>query len=114
MSIKNTNWASIEPGQIITFVYKSKNEIRGYKRTVLVINPEVRYRKKNGRTTKFLAGIQLSNQNNPNSKLRPSDIRGIFNRLDVERDEGAIEAGIDKETRLSPAETQKILKRLKL
>ena len=39
MSIKNTNWASVEPGQIITFVYKSKNENRGNKRTVLVINP---------------------------------------------------------------------------
>ena len=113
MSIKNTNWASVEPGQIITFVYKSKNESRGNKRTVLVINPEVRYKKKNGQTTKFLAGIQLLNQNDPTSKLKPSDLRGIFNRLDVEKDEGVIEAGIDKETRLSPSETEKILKRLK-
>ena len=113
MSIKNTNWASIEPGQIITFVYKSKDGNRGYKRTVLVINPEIRYRKKNGRTIKFLAGIQLLNQNDPTSKLRPSELKGIFNRLDVEKDEGVIEAGIDKETRLSPAETEKILKRLK-
>lgn len=113
MSIKNTNWASIEPGQIITFVYKSKDGNRGYKRTVLVINPEVRYKKKSGQTTKFLAGIQLFNVNNPASKLRPSDIRGIFNRLGVERDEGVVEAGIDKETKLSESQTKKILNQLK-
>jgi len=112
MSIKNTNWASVEPGQIITFVYKSKNESRGNKRTVLVINPEVRYKKKNGQTTKFLAGIQLLNQNDPTSKLRPSQIKGIFDRLGVERDEGVLEAGIDAETRLTEAQTQKLLKRI--
>tara|TARA_B100000900_G_C20470738_1_gene671268 strand:- start:250 stop:750 length:501 start_codon:yes stop_codon:yes gene_type:complete len=113
MSIKNTNWASIEPGQIITFVYKSKNESRGYKRTVLVVNPELRFRKKSGQTTKFLAGIQLLNQNDPTSKLRPSEMRGIFSRLGIENDEGVIEAGINKETRLTEAQTKNILKKIK-
>ena len=57
--MKNTTWANIEPGQIVSFLYKSKGESKPVKRTVLCINPEIRYRKKNGRTTKFFMGIQL-------------------------------------------------------
>ena len=75
-----------------------------------MINPEVRYKKKNGQTTKFLAGIQLLNQDDPTSKLRPSEIKGIFNRLGVERDEGVVEADIDVETRLTPSNTKNIKK----
>ena len=35
----------VEPGQIVSFVYKSQNEKRGYKRTVLLIKSRLRYRK---------------------------------------------------------------------
>ena len=59
MALKNTAWHRIQPGQIVSFVYKSGQDTRGYKRTVLCINPELRYRKKNGRTIKFFVGIQL-------------------------------------------------------
>ena len=49
---------------------------RGYKRTVLVY--QVRYKKKNGQTTKFfLADYNWIRVNNV-AKLRPSDITGYI------------------------------------
>ena len=62
MAIRNTTWSKVEPGQIVTFTYKSKNSSRPIRRTVLCINPELRYRKKNGRTTKFFIGLQINTQ----------------------------------------------------
>ncbi len=63
MALKNTAWHSVEPGQIVTFIYKSEGESRGYKRTVLIINPDMRYRKKTtGRIKRFVVGIQLDTQ----------------------------------------------------
>ena len=60
MAVRNTSWARVEPGQIVSFVYKSQNEKRGYKRTVLLINPDWRYRKKStGRIKRYVVGIQL-------------------------------------------------------
>ena len=57
MAIRNTSWARVEPGQIVSFVYKSQNEKRGYKRTVLLINPDWRYRKKStGRIKRYVVG----------------------------------------------------------
>ena len=96
MSIKNTAWHRIQPGQIVSFVYKAANDSRGYKRTVLCINPELRYRKKNGRTIKFFVGLQLFSQDDPNSKLRPMDIKRIMDKFGVERQSGAIAVDIDK------------------
>ena len=40
MAIKNTAWHKVLPGQIVNFIYKTKGESKGYKRTVLIINPE--------------------------------------------------------------------------
>ncbi len=60
MAIRNTSWHRIEPGQIVSFVYKSQNEKRGYKRTVLVINPDWKYRKKStGRIKRYVVGLVL-------------------------------------------------------
>ena len=46
MALRNTTWTKVEPGQIISFVYKTKKETRGYKRTILLLNPDLKYRKK--------------------------------------------------------------------
>ena len=47
--MKNTNWNRILPGDIITFIYKSKNQARGKKRWVICMDPKYNYRKKNGK-----------------------------------------------------------------
>ena len=60
--MKNHTWTQLEPGQIVTFTYKSKNEKKGFKRTIMVLNPRYRYKKKNGRTTFFVVGLQLDTQ----------------------------------------------------
>ena len=60
MAIKNTAWHAVEPGQIVSFRYKSEGSKRSYKRTVLILNPDMRYRKKStGRIKRFVVGIQL-------------------------------------------------------
>ena len=57
--MKNTSWAQVQPGQIVSFVYKNKNETKGIKRTVLCLSKRHPYRKKNGRLTYFFVGLQL-------------------------------------------------------
>ncbi len=57
--MKNTSWDKVQPGQIVSFIYKSKNETKGIKRTVLCLSPRYPYRKKNGRLTYFFVGLQL-------------------------------------------------------
>tara|TARA_Y100000004_G_scaffold147822_1_gene169155 strand:+ start:2003 stop:2488 length:486 start_codon:yes stop_codon:yes gene_type:complete len=57
--MKNTTWTKVQPGQIVSFIYKSKGETRGIKRTVMCLSPRYPYRKKNGRLTYFFVGLQL-------------------------------------------------------
>ena len=60
--MKNTNWNRILPGDIITFIYKSKNQARGKKRWVICMDPKYTYRKKNGRVARYFVGIQIDQQ----------------------------------------------------
>ena len=57
--MKNTTWDRIIPGQIVNFIYKSKQQRAGNRRWVICIDPKYIYRKKNGRTTNFFVGIQI-------------------------------------------------------
>ena len=58
--MKNTIWQKVQPGQIVSFLYKSKNSSRAEKRTVLCIDPEYTYRKKSTkRNVKLFVGLQL-------------------------------------------------------
>ena len=57
--MKNTTWDRIIPGQIVNFIYKSKQQRAGNRRWVICIDPRYKYRKKNGRTTNFFVGIQI-------------------------------------------------------
>ena len=42
--MKNTSWNNLEPGQIVSFIYQSKNDDRAVRRYVIVIDPKyVRY-----------------------------------------------------------------------
>jgi len=58
--MKNTTWQKVQPGQIVSFLYRSKNSTRAEKRTVLCIDPEYTYRKKSTkRNVKLFVGLQL-------------------------------------------------------
>ena len=58
--MRNTSWAKVQPGQIIYFTYKSKHDDVGYPRTVLVLNPKLRYKKKSTNRSKYyLVGLIL-------------------------------------------------------
>jgi len=91
--MRNTTWQQIQPGQIVRFVYKSQGTPRGEQRTILVIDPKYRYRKKStGRIVEFVVGLQLDTLLRP-----PIDIRN-FNKLisrygGLTLDEGVVEVG---------------------
>ena len=91
--MKNTTWQRIQPGQIVKFTYKTKGMSRGEQRTVLILDPKYRYRKKSTRrNVDFVVGLQLDTILRP-----PIDVKG-FNRLiksfgGLTLDEGIIEVG---------------------
>ena len=55
--MRNTTWNRILPGDIVTFIYKSKNQARGKKRWVICMDPKYTYRKQNGRITRFFVAL---------------------------------------------------------
>ena len=60
MALRNTAWHQVEPGQIVSFLYKGQDSNRAVKRTILVLNPNLRYRKKSTKRVKsFVVGLQL-------------------------------------------------------
>ena len=109
--MKNHTWTQLEPGQIVTFTYKSKNEKKGFKRTIMVLNPRYRYKKKNGRTTFFVVGLQLDTQiKRPITSTKLEKLISEFGGLQL--DSGIKEIGrFDDNT--TQAETKKIYKSLK-
>ena len=110
MAIRNTTWSKVEPGQIVTFTYKGENNTRPIRRTVLCINPEYRYRKKNGRTTKFFIGLQINTQTSRAEV--PTILKRILTRLGgLEKEDGAL--GVDMKENITKVETSKIVKQLR-
>jgi hypothetical protein len=111
VAIKNTAWHAVEPGQIVSFIYKTQGENRGYKRTVLIINPNMKYRKKTtGRIKRFVVGIQLDTQ--ITRPITESKLEALFKRVGgLEIEEGAISG--DLPDRLSKAQTIKLTGRLR-
>ena len=109
--MKNTTWSNLQPGQIVRFIYKSKNSQRGIQRTVLIIDPKYKYRKKStNRSVDFVVGIQLDtllsapiNVRNFNKLI--SQFGGLF------EDEGNIEIG-NQPNRANSQRTEDIYKTL--
>lgn len=108
--MRNTTWANIEPGQIVSFLYKSQGESRSVKRTVLCINPELRYRKKNNRTTKFFVGIQLDTA--VTKPMTAGELNRLIIRLGgLEYEEGAVAVELPDD--VSKQQTSRILTRVR-
>ena len=111
MALKNTTWHKVEPGQIISFVYKTKNETRGYKRTIMLLNPDLKYRKKStGRIKRYVVGMVLDTQ--ITRPLTTTKVEQLFNRTGgLEMEEDALAANLPDT--ISKAQNTKLYNRLK-
>ena len=111
MALRNTTWHKVEPGQIISFVYKTKNETRGYKRTIMLLNPDLKYRKKStGRIKRYVVGLVLDTQ--ITRPLTTTKVEQLFNRTGgLEMEEDALAATLP-DTK-SKAQNTKLYNRLK-
>ena len=110
MAIRNTAWHQVEPGQIVSFMYKTKGETRGYKRTVLILNPDLRFRKKTTKRIKrFVAGLILDTAiTRPLTETKVEKWFGKLGGLEVEED--ALAANLPD--RVSKAQTRVMYNRL--
>ena len=59
--MKNTSWNNLIPGQIISFIYQSKNDKRAVRRFVVVLDPKYIKRTQTGQARLFV-GLQLHRQ----------------------------------------------------
>ena len=111
MALRNTTWHKVEPGQIISFVYKTKNETRGYKRTIMLLNPDLKYRKKStGRIKRYVVGLVLDTQ--ITRPLTTTKVEQLFNRTGgLEMEEDALAANLPDT--ISKAQNTKLYNRLK-
>ena len=111
MALRNTTWHKVEPGQIISFVYKTKNETRGYKRTIMLLNPDLKYRKKStGRIKRYVVGLVLDTQ--ITRPLTTTKVEQLFNRTGgLEVEEEAFAANLPDT--ISKAQNTKLYNRLK-
>ena len=111
MALRNTTWTKVEPGQIISFVYKTKKETRGYKRTILLLNPDLKYRKKStGRIKRYVVGLVLDTQ--ITRPLTTTKVEQLFNRTGgLEMEEDALAANLPDT--ISKAQNTKLYNRLK-
>ena len=111
MALRNTTWHKVEPGQIISFVYKTKGENRGYKRTIMLLNPDLKYRKKStGRIKRYVVGLVLDTQ--ITRPLTTTKVEQLFNRTGgLEVEEEALAANLPDT--ISKAQNTKLYNRLK-
>jgi len=95
-SKKNTTWHAINPGDIVSFRYKSTTgSRRSILREVICLDPLYRYRKKStGRIIQLFIGLEIDNQQKP--ALRPAQLRELMqllSRAGQKFDRGQVTAG---------------------
>lgn len=119
MAVKNATWSKVLPGQIISFVYKSQGKkSRGYKRTIILINPDWKYRKKStGRVKRYVVGIQINTAKSP--AIPAAQLKRILENVSFKKGKGELEfedGGIGAklpDDRMSKQETKRIYKNVK-
>lgn len=70
-----TNWAYVNPGDIVSFNYKSESSNRQRMHTILVLNPRVRMKLKDGTISQKVIGLKLEQSNRRITK------RGVAQKL---------------------------------
>lgn len=119
MAVKNTTWTKVLPGQILSFVYKSQGtKSRGYKRTIILINPDWKYRKKStGRVKRYVVGIQINTSKSP--ALPATKLKKILENVSfrkgkgkLEVEDGALSAKLPDD-KMTKQETKRIYRNIK-
>ena len=60
---QQTNWGRVSPGDIISFRYRSKGQLKLH--TILVMGVAIPYKKKDGKTSSHLIGLKIEERNLP-------------------------------------------------
>ena len=68
------NWRRVTPGDVISFKYKSKSTGRTLIQSILVLNPRLNVKLKDGTTTKHLIGIKLEESNKISLRLNKRQV----------------------------------------
>ena len=68
------NWNRVKPGDVISFRYKSKSTGKTLVQSILVLNPRLDVKLKDGKTTRHLTGIKIEESNKVSLKLNARQI----------------------------------------
>ncbi len=113
MALRNTSWDKVEAGQIVNFIYKSKKEAKGSKRTVIIINSDYKYRKKStGRIKRFVVGLQIDVAGKrPLAKNQLNQIFESFGGMEIEGD--SISVKMKDDTNRNKMATEKTYQKMR-
>ena len=112
--MKNTAWTKVESGQIVSFLYRSKNSTKTEKRTVLCIDPSYTYRKKStGRNVKLFVGLQL--ETTLRGPINSAKLDKVIRLLGgVRSEDGAVEVGnFTGRERMQDTDTENLLEKVR-
>ena len=81
------SWGRVNPGDVISFKYKSKSTGKTRINSILVLNPKLNVTLKDGKTTKHLIGIKLEESNKISLRLNQKQVMllekiGDFKKID--------------------------------
>lgn len=63
MARKLVKWSGVDAGDIVSFKYRSKSSSRGINQTILLLNPRLKVKLKNGTTKEKVIGLKLEESN---------------------------------------------------
>jgi len=109
--MKNTTWQNVEPGQIVSFIYKSQTgDKKSARRTVLCLDPRYRYRKDStNRVVEFFIGLEI--YNNQNTRIQTSILKQLFEILGENQDRILDDTGEEARMQKIYIELKQFLKR---
>ena len=84
--MKNTYWDAIEPGDVVSFIYKGQqDDAKSARRIVICLDPRLEYRKKStNRIVDYFVGLEIFNSQKSN--LNPTVIKQTFDILSENAD----------------------------
>ena len=109
--MKNTTWQNVEPGQIVSFLYKSQTgDKKSARRTVLCLDPRYRYRKDStNRVVEFFIGLEI--YNNQKTRIQTSLLKQLFEILGEQADTILDDTGEETRIKKIYLELKQFLKR---
>ena len=83
------SWNQVKPGDVISFRYKSKSKLTAKVQTILVLNPRLSVRLKDGETKKHLIGVKIEESNKIELRLTPKQVdilEQVGNFINIDED----------------------------